>query len=248
MTQEGSPSRPLIGRIIVVTGASRGIGRAAALALAGAGAHVVAVARTQGALEALDDEIKSFSEDAPTLVPMDVTGADAPDLLGEALYKRFGRVDGLVAAAGELGVVTAVGHMDPKTFDKVIAVNLTANWRLLRSFDPLFRRSDAARVVVMTSGLARTARAFFGAYSAAKAGLEQLVGVYADEVETTPIRTVLVDPGPMRTKMRAIAFPGEDPDTLTPPEAIGPLVVDLSRPDKTPPAHIRFADWAAQKG
>ena len=248
MTQTVSESRPLVGRIIVVTGASRGIGRAAALALAGAGAHVVAVARTQGALEALDDEIKSFSEEAPTLVPMDLTGAAAPDLLGEALYKRFGRLDGLVAAAGELGVVTAVGHMDPKSFDKVIGLNLTANWRLLRSFDPLFRRSDAARVIVLTSGLARTPRAFFGAYSAAKAGLEQLVSVYADEVESTPIRTVLVDPGPMRTKMRAAAFPGEDPDTLTPPEAIGPLMVDLARADKTPPTHVRFTDWAAAQG
>jgi NAD(P)-dependent dehydrogenase (short-subunit alcohol dehydrogenase family) len=206
---------------------------------------VVAIARTPGALEALDDAILAASGARATLVPMDLTDAKAPELLGAALYERWGHLDGLVAAAGDLGVLTPMGHMEPRTFDRVMAVNVTANWRLLRSFDPLFKRAEAARITVLTSGVAKSPRAFWGAYAASKAALETLVAVYADEVENTPIRTTVLDPGPMRTKMRAQAFPGEDPDTLTPPDAIGPLVVDLMRPDRVPPARVKFADWAA---
>ncbi len=240
-----SSDKPLAGRIIAVTGASRGIGQASALALAVAGAHVVAIARTQGGLEALDDSILAATGSRATLVPMDLTDAKAPDLLGATLYERWGHLDGLVAAAGDLGVLTPMGHMEPRTFDRVMAVNVTANWRLLRSFDPLFKRAEQARITVLTSSVATTPRAFWGAYAASKAALETLVAVYADEVENTPIRTTVLDPGRMRTRMRAAAYPGEDPDTLPLPEAIGPLVVDLMRPDKTPPARIRYADWAA---
>ena len=240
--------RPLTGRIIAVTGASRGIGRASALALAAAGAHVIAIARTQGALEALDDEIVAATGERATLVPMDITDAKAPDLLGSVLYERWGHLDGLLSAAGNLGVLTPMGHMEPRTFDRVMAVNVTANWRLLRSFDPLFKRAEAARIIVLTSGLATEPRAFWGAYAASKAALETLVAVYADEVETTGIRTTILNPGPMRTRMRAAAFPGEDPDSLTPPEAIGPLVVELMRPDLTPPARVSFAEWSVQRG
>jgi NAD(P)-dependent dehydrogenase (short-subunit alcohol dehydrogenase family) len=241
-----SSERPLAGRIIAVTGASRGIGQAAAVALAAAGAHVVAIARTQGGLEALDDAILAAGGERATLVPMDLTDAKAPDILGAALYERWGRLDGLFAAAGELGVITPLGHMEPRTFDRVVAVNLKANWRLLRSFDPLFKRSDAARIVAVTSSVATVPRAFWGAYAASKAGLETLLAVYADEVETTPIRTTILNPGRMRTRMRAAAFPGEDPDTLPPPEAIGPLAVELMRPDLTPPVRVSYAEWAAR--
>ena len=240
-----SPEQPLAGRIIAVTGASRGIGHASALALAKAGAHVVAIARTQGGLEALDDAILAATGARATLVPMDLTDAKAPDLLGASLYERWGHLDGLVAAAGDLGVLTPMGHMEPRTFDRVMAVNVTANWRLLRSFDPLFKRATDARITMLTSGVATAPRAFWGAYAASKAGLETLVSVYADEVENTTIRTTILDPGAMRTRMRAAAYPGEDPDTLTPPDAIGPLVVELMRPDRVPPARVRYADWAA---
>jgi NAD(P)-dependent dehydrogenase (short-subunit alcohol dehydrogenase family) len=239
-----SSELPLAGRIALVTGASRGIGRASALALAKAGAHVIALSRTKAALEELDDEIKAATGQSATLVPMDLTDPKALDVLGAALYERFGRLDILVAAAGELGVITPVGHMDIKTFNRVVEVNLTANWRLLRSFDPLFKRSDAARLIFLTSGVAKKPRAFWGAYAATKAALETLVAVYADEVETTTIRTTLVNPGPMRTKMRAAAFPGEDPDSLTPPEAIAPLIVELARGDAQPPAEVDFKVWA----
>ncbi len=240
-----SPEQPLAGRIIAVTGASRGIGHASALALAKAGAHVVAIARTQGGLEALDDAILAATGARATLVPMDLTDAKAPDLLGASLYERWGHLDGLVAAAGDLGVLTPMGHMEPRTFDRTMAVNVTANWRLLRSFDPLFKRATDARITMLTSRVATSPRAFWGAYAASKAALETLVAVYADEVENTTIRTTILDPGAMRTRMRAAAYPGEDPDTLTPPDAIGPLVVELMRPDRVPPARVRYADWAA---
>jgi len=236
--------KSLAGRIAVVTGASRGIGRASALALAKAGAHVIAVARTQGALEALDDEILAATGERATLVPMDLTDGKACDLLGAAIYERWGKLDILVHAAAELGVITPVGHTEPRTFERIVNINLTSTWRLLRSFDPLFQRAEAARLIILTTGIATAPKAFWGAYAASKAGMEALVHVYADEVENTPIRATLLSPGPMRTKMRATAFPGEDPDTLTPPEAIGPLVLELARADKVPPARVNFREWA----
>lgn len=239
---------PLAGRVAVVTGASRGIGRAAALALGEAGAHVVAVARTKAGLEELDDQLRAAGHERATLVPMDLCDAKAPDVLGAALFERFGKLDILIAAAGALGVITPLGHMDIKTWDMVVGVNLTANWRLIRAFDPLFRRAEAARLIVLTSSLAAKPRAFWGAYAASKAGLEAMMAVYADETETTTIRTCLLDPGPLRTKMRAAAFPGEDPDSLDDPAVLGPLIVELSKPDRKPPPRVRFRDTLQSEG
>ncbi len=239
-------NKPLSGLVAVVTGASRGIGRACALGLAQAGAHVIATARTQGALEELDDAITSTTGESATLVPMDLKDGKAIDRLGAAIYERWGKLDILVAAAGELGLITPVAHLDPAVWERTIAVNTTASYRLIRSFDPLFRSAAAARPIFLTSGAASHPRALWGPYAAAKAGLEALVRVYADEVDTTNVRPVLLDPGVMRTRMRATAFPGENPELLTPPEAIIPLVVELARPDREPELMVRFGDWNAK--
>jgi NAD(P)-dependent dehydrogenase (short-subunit alcohol dehydrogenase family) len=243
---EPLPSPSLQGRIALVTGATRGIGRACALALAGAGAHVVALGRTQGALESFDDEVQALGRGGATLVPLDLRSGEAIDRLGAALYERWGRLDILIGAAGALGVVTPVAHLEPKTWDQVIAVNLTANYRLIRSLDPLLRQSDAGRAVFLSSGVAAAPRAYWGAYAASKAGLETLARTYADEVEQTPVRVAVVNPGPMRTKMRAQAFPGEDADSLPAPEAITPLILQLVDPASAPAsaATIDFRAWA----
>lgn len=241
-----SPPRPLAGRIVLVTGASRGIGRASALAAAKAGAHVVACARTSGALEELDDEIRQEGGDGATLVPFDLVDGGAADRLGGALFERFARLDGWVHAAAMLGALTPVSHMEPRDWSKVVAVNLTAPYRLIRSLEPLLRRADAARAVFLTSSLAQTPRAFWGAYAATKAGLETLIGCWNDELASTPIRAALIDPGRMRTRLRAEAFPGEDPQSLPDPALIGPLVVDCLDPGREPgEAVIRFADRRA---
>ncbi len=239
----------LDGRIALVTGASRGIGRAVALGLAEAGAHVVAVARTQGALEELDDAILAATGERATLVPLDITNGGGLDQLGEAIFKRWGKLDILVHSAGDLGLLTPVAQLEPKTWDKAVAVNMTAAYRLIRSLDPLLRRAEAARAIFLTSGAVTKAPAFWGAYVATKAGLEALVRVYADETEHTAVRTALVNPGPMRTKMRATAMPGEDPMTLTPPEAIVPLIVELARADREPPKGVvvDFQEWAKEQ-
>ena len=226
------------GRIVLVTGASRGIGRACALGFARAGAQLVAVARTQGALEELDDEAQAATGRALTLVPMSLTDGDGIDRLGAVLFERFGRLDVLFANAGELGLVTPVAHLDVKVWDRAVAVNMTANYRLIRSMDPLLRAAPAGRAVFLTTGIAGAPRAFFGAYAATKAGLEALVRTYADETEHTAVRCALLSPGPMRTRMRATAFPGEDPDTLPAPEALVPLALELSRADREPPAEV----------
>jgi NAD(P)-dependent dehydrogenase (short-subunit alcohol dehydrogenase family) len=235
--------KPLAGRIALVTGATRGIGEAIALGLAQAGAHVVAVGRTQGALEALDDAILTATGQRATLVPLDLREPDGLDQLGAALYERYGKLDVLVGAAGVLGALTPVGHLDPKGWDMIMATNLTANWRLIRSMDPLLRRAEAGRAIFLTSSLAKTHRAFWGGYAASKAGLEAVVGCYDDEMENTTVRAVCVDPGAMRTRMRAGAFPGEDPQTVPAPETIVPLIVDLARPDRVPPKGVvRFKE------
>ena len=234
------------GKIVLVTGASRGIGRGAALAFARAGAQVIACARTTGALEALDDEAQAAGAAPLTLVPFDIADGESIDRLGGVLHQRFGRLDALVSNAGELGPITPVGHLEPKDFDKAVAVNLTANYRLIRAFDPLLRAAPAGRAVFVTSGIAAQPRAFWGAYAASKAGMEALVRVYADEVEQAGVRCALVNPGPMRTRMRAAAFPGDDPDELTPPEALAPLLLELARGDRDPPAGVvDYRDWAA---
>ena len=220
------------GRIAVVTGASRGIGRATALAFAREGTHVVALARTQGALESLDDEIRGLGGSA-TLCPVDLKDYDALDRLGAGLHERYGRLDVLVANAGLLGPIAPLGHVDPKSFDDVMAVNVTANWRLIRSLDPLLRLSPSGRAVFVSSGAAHAARAYWGLYGTSKAALEILARTYAAETETTPLRVMLVNPGPLRTRMRATAMPGEDPQTLRTPDDLAPHLLRLASPDWT---------------
>ena len=238
----------LKGRIALVTGASRGIGQAVALGLAEAGAHVIALGRTQGALENLDDQIFAATGQHATLVPIDLMKQpEGLDPLGATIHERWGRLDILVGAAGVLGALTPVGHLDPKAWDMIMATNLTANWRLIRAMDPLLRASDAGRAIFLSSGVAQTWRAFWGGYAASKAGLEALVGCYDDEMENTPVRAICVNPGAMRTKMRAGAYPGEDPLTLPEPKEIVPLIVELARPDREPPRRevVSFREWKA---
>ena len=239
--------QPLKNRIALVTGATRGIGQAVAVGLAEAGAHVIALGRTQGSLEALDDQVFAATGEHATLVPIDLRQPEGLDPLGAAIHERWGRLDILIGAAGVLGALTPVGHLDPKGWDMIMAVNLTANWRLIRSMDPLLRASDAARAIFFSSSVAQKHRAFWGAYAASKAGLEALVGCYDDEMENTPVRAVCVNPGAMRTKMRAGAYPGEDPLTLPEPKEIVPLIVELARPDRQPPRRevVSFRDWKA---
>ena len=225
-------AKPLADRIAVVTGASRGIGRAAALALAGAGAHVIALARTQGALEELDDEIRGAGG-AATLVPVDLKDFDALDRLGAAIHERWGRLDILLGNAGLLGEIAPVTHVDQGVWDAVMAVNVTANWRLIRSLDPLLRASDAGRAIFVSSGAAHKCTAYWGPYSVSKAALEALVRTYANETLNTPIRAMLLNPGPLRTKMRRAAMPGEDPLTLRTPEELAPHILRLASPDWT---------------
>jgi NAD(P)-dependent dehydrogenase (short-subunit alcohol dehydrogenase family) len=237
-------SAPLSDKIALVTGASRGIGRACALALAKAGAHVVAVARTQGALEELDDEIRQATGRSATLVPMDIADGDGLDQLGYAIHQRFGRLDVLVHAAAILGPMTPVSHIEPKHWDRVVAVNLTATYRLIRTTEPLLRAAPKGRAIVLTTGRVARPRAFWGPYGATKAALENLVRTWADELEKTNIRIALVDPGAMRTKMRAEAMPGEDPDTLPDPVEIGPMVVELAQADLgLPSVNVLFSEW-----
>jgi NAD(P)-dependent dehydrogenase (short-subunit alcohol dehydrogenase family) len=238
--------RPLAGRIALVTGATRGIGRATALSLAGAGAHVIATARTQGALEALDDEIRALSGEPATLVPLDLSDGDGIDQLGLAIHQRHGTLDILVHAAAMLGGLWPVSHMDPQQWDRVVGTNLTSTYRLIRSLEPLLRQAEAGRAIFLTTGRVARPRAFWGAYAATKAGMESLVRCWADEIEHTAVRAILVDPNAMRTKMRAEAYPGEDPETLPDPLEIGPMMVELalSQPG-LPDQAVVFNDWKA---
>src|SRR3954470_2242031 len=217
------------GRIALVTGASRGIGRASAIALAKAGAHVICVARTVGGLEETDDEIQKAGGTA-TLVPMNLRDFEAIDRLGGSIYERWGRLDALFANAGVLGMLTPLAHLEPKTFQEVMDVNVTANWRLIRSLDPLLRLSDAGRALFVTSGAARKHMPFWGAYGLSKAALETLALTYAAECETTNIKVNLINPGPMRTLMRQKAMPGEDPAYLVKPEDMAYRVVEMLSP------------------
>ncbi|MBV9751310.1 MAG: SDR family NAD(P)-dependent oxidoreductase [Hyphomicrobiales bacterium] len=217
-------------RIALVTGASRGIGRAAALALARAGCHIVALARTVGGLEELDDAIKRDGGSA-TLVPADLTDFSALDRLGAAIAKRWGKLDVFIGNAGLLGPITPLGHVEPAAWDRVMAVNVTANWRLLRAVDTSLRAAEHGRVVLVSSGAATACRAYWGPYSISKAALEALARTYAAETVTTPIRVMLVNPGPLRTAMRAEAMPGEDPTTLKTPQDLAPWFVKLTEPE-----------------
>jgi NAD(P)-dependent dehydrogenase (short-subunit alcohol dehydrogenase family) len=220
---------PLAGRIALVTGASRGIGYATALALAKAGAHIVALARTVGGLEELDDAIRGLGG-AATLVPLDLKDYAGIDRLALALHERFQRLDALVGNAGILGPLSPLGHVEVAAWDEVMAVNVTANWRLIRAMDPLLRRSDAGRVVFLTSEVAALALAYWGPYAASKAALEVLARTYAAETATTSVRVNIFAPGPVRTRMRAQAMPGEDPMTLEIPDKTAEKIVELCLP------------------
>ena len=224
-------------RVALVTGASRGIGRAAALALCAAGLHVIALARTQGALEELDDEMRAMQPKgapAATLVPGDLKDFTAIDRLGAAIAARWGRLDALVANAGVLGPLSPLSHVEPDQWDDVFRVNVAANWRLVRALDPLLRNSAAGRAVFLTSGAAHRSelRAYWGPYAASKAALEALARTYAAETANiSEVRVMLVNPGPLRTRMRASAMPGEDPLSLRTPEELAPKIVELCSPD-----------------
>lgn len=216
-----------------MTGASRGIGRAAAIALARSGAHVVALARTQGALEELDDAIRAVGGQA-TLTPCDVKDFAALDRLGAAVYERWGKLDILLGNAGALGPVTPLAHVEPPQWDDVFAVNVTANWRLIRSLDPLLRAAPAGRAVFVSSGAGHAAhfKPYWGPYAISKAALDALVRTYAAETENiSAVKVMAVNPGPLRTRMRAAAMPGEDPMGLKTPEELAPKIVALCAPD-----------------
>src|SRR5262245_44537035 len=217
-------TKPLASRIALVTGASRGIGYATAKALAKAGAHIVAVARTQGGLEELDDEIRNEGGNA-TLVPLNLTDFDGVARLGAALNERHGKLDILVGNAGVAGPSSPLGHIDLKPWQDVIAVNATANFQLIRCMEPLLKKSDAGRAVFVTATAANNAPGYLGPYAASKAALEALVRVWAAETASTPIRVNLFSPGPVRTRMRAGIFPGEDPMTLDTPEQVAEFIV-----------------------
>ncbi|MEJ8573386.1 SDR family oxidoreductase [Microbaculum marinum] len=225
-------SRRLEDRIAVVTGASRGIGRAVAIGLAREGAHIIAVARTVGALEELDDEVKAAGS-STTLVPFNLTDYPAIDRLGAAIHERWGKLDILVGNAAVGGVTTPVGHIREKDWNETIGVNLTANWRLIRSLDPLLRLSDAGRAVFMTSGRAHSGRAYCGAYAASKAGLEILVRTYAAELEQTRVKVNLFSPGRVNTTMLRKTYPGQDWTLYPSPEEVAPYVIDTVRADQS---------------
>jgi NAD(P)-dependent dehydrogenase (short-subunit alcohol dehydrogenase family) len=225
---------PLEGRVALITGASRGIGAALALELAKLGAQCVLVARTQGGLEEVDDAIRSADGKPATLLPFDLQKAEKDiDMIGPSIVERFGRLDILVHNAGALNKLTPVAHIEPRDWAEVMAVNLTASWRLIRSCDPPLRASDAGRAVFVTSGRVLRPRAYWGMYGASKAGMEHLVMTWAQEVEATPLRVNLVDPDIVATKMRAAAMPGEDPATIPQPADVAPGIAALCLPSET---------------
>jgi NAD(P)-dependent dehydrogenase (short-subunit alcohol dehydrogenase family) len=235
----------LAGRVALVTGASRGIGRAVAVELARRGAQLVITARSQGGLEETDDLIRATGG-AATLIPLDlVREAEQIDLLGANIVARFGRLDILVHNAGALGTLTPVAHITPRDWAEVVGVNMTASWRLIRSCDPPLRASDAGRAVFVTSGVAQRPRAYWGAYGATKAGLDHLVLAWAQEVGASPLKVVLFSPGPVATRMRATAMPGEDPSTLPQPHDVAPAIADLCAPHST--RHAEVIGFARQR-
>lgn len=222
-------TKSFAGRIALVTGASRGIGRAAAIALGQEGAHVICVARTVGGLEETDDAIQKAGGTA-TLVPLNLKDFSAIDRLGASIHERWGKLDAFLGNAGTVGVLTPLAHLDPKVFQELLEINVTANWRLLRSFDPLLRLSDAGRVLMVSSAAARRNTAFWGGYAMSKAALEMITFTYAAECNGTPIRVNAFDPGPVRTIMRAKAMPGEDPASLPRPEELAPMILEALSP------------------
>ncbi len=220
-------TKQLEGKIALITGASRGIGRAVALRYAAEGAHVILAARTIAALEEIDDEIQKLGGSA-TLVPLNLRDFDKIDQMGQALYDRFGKLDILVGNAGVLGDLTPMAHLKTKIWNEVIETNLTANWRLIRSMEPLLKLSDAGRAIFLSSGTTKGPRAFWAAYAVSKAGLENMVQTWAMELGKTNVKANLIDPGATRTRMRAQAYPGENPDSLKEPEDLADLFVELA--------------------
>ena len=220
----------LAGRIALITGASRGIGAAVARRFAAEGARTVLIARTKAGLEEIDDDIRAAcgADAAPTLVPMDLANGDEIDALAAAVAERFGRLDVLVGNAGLLGTMTPMHQIEPEEWDRVLAVNLTANWRLIRAFDPPLRAAAEGRAIFVSSGAARGSRPYWGTYAVSKAGLEMMVMSWAGETAKTRLRINLVDPGAARTAMRAAAYPGEDPMTVKPPDEIADIFVALA--------------------
>src|ERR1700710_2242472 len=225
-------TKTLASRIALVTGASRGLGYATARALAKAGAHIVALARTQGGLEELDDEIRAAGGTA-TLVPLNLTDFDGIARLGAALHERHGKLDILVGNAGVAGPSSPLGHIDLKPWNDVMALNVTANFQLIRCLEPLLKQSDAGRAVFVSSAASYKGLAYIGPYSASKAALDALVRVWAAETASTPLRVHLVNPGPIRTRMRATVFPGEDPLTLHTPEQAAEFILPMCASDWT---------------
>jgi NAD(P)-dependent dehydrogenase (short-subunit alcohol dehydrogenase family) len=237
--------KPLASRIALITGASRGIGYHAALALARAGAHVVAVARTVGGLEELDDAIRA-EEGSATLVPLDITDYAGIDRLAVALKERYGKLDCLIGNAGILGgALSPLDHVQPPDWDNVMAVNVTANWRLIRAFSDLLKASDAGRAVFISSGLVHNTRAYWGAYAASKAALEALTRTFAAETASTNVKVNVLGPGPVGTRMLGTAMPGLDLTTVDPPEKVAPAVVALCLPSMTESG--RYFDLRAGK-
>jgi len=220
----------LSGKIALITGASRGIGAAVAERFAAEGAHLVLAARTAGGLEEIDDKVQAAGGSA-TLVPLDLRDFIKIDELAAALYERYGHLDILVGNAAEFGTFSPLGHIDPKLWGEIIDLNLTANWRLIRAMDPLLRAAPAGRAIFVTSGIARSPRAYWGPYAVSKAGLEALVKTYAAEIEKSRVRANLINPGVVRTRLRARVFPGEDPVTLPPPESVADAFVQLALPE-----------------
>jgi NAD(P)-dependent dehydrogenase (short-subunit alcohol dehydrogenase family) len=231
ISTEPSPApRPLLGKIALVTGASRGLGAAVAVRYASAGAHVVLAARTVGGLEEVDDMIRAGGGTA-TLVPLDLRDFAKIDELAAALFNRYGRLDVLVGNAAEFGVFSPLSHIPPEIWSNVVDLNLTANWRLIRAMDPLLRAAPSGRAIFVTSAIGRASLAYWGPYLVGKVALEALVRIYAAEVANTPVRANLLDPGPLRTRLRARAFPGEDPKTLPLPDTVADLFVELASPE-----------------
>ncbi|WP_417830923.1 SDR family NAD(P)-dependent oxidoreductase [Terasakiella sp.] len=222
-------AKALEGRIAVITGASRGIGRAVALRYAAEGAHVILIARTIAALEEVDDEIQALGGKA-TLVPMNLREFDKIDQMGQALYDRFGKIDILVGNAGFLGDLTPMSHLKVKMWNEVMDTNVTANFRLIRSMEPLLKQSDAGRAIFLSSGTTKKPRAYWAAYAVSKAALENMVQTWSMELNKTNIKANLIDPGATRTRMRAQAYPGENPDSLKSPEVLTDLFVELALP------------------
>jgi NAD(P)-dependent dehydrogenase (short-subunit alcohol dehydrogenase family) len=220
----------LDGKIALVTGASRGIGAAVAERFAREGAHLVLAARTVGGLEEVDDRVRAIGGSA-TLVPLDLRDFVKIDEMAAALHQRYGRLDILVGNAAEFGTFSPLGHIDPKLWGEIIDLNLTANWRLIRAMDPLLRAAAQGRAIFVTSGIARSPRAYWGPYAASKAALEALVKTYAAEIAKTNVRANLIGPGVVRTRLRARVFPGEDPMTLPPPESVADAFLQLALPE-----------------